>query len=402
MAQDFVGSNNINLLVPSGQFGTRLAGGSDAASARYIFTSLSPITRCLFPEEDDALLTYREDDGQLIEPVFFCPIIPLLLVNGASGIGTGWSSFIPPCNPRDIISYIRAKIDSSRTLPPIRPWVRGFVGDLDTSIDGLGFISFGVATIMNATTLQISELPVGKWTNNYKKLLLKMREKGDILSFVENHTTTSVNFTVTLQPEKLTAFEIKGIHKAFGLQSSLNTRNMNAFDASNIIKKFETFESMADAHFSTRLALYHDRKSVLESDMNYRAAVLRSKAQFILAVADGKLELTGKPRKNKSETIARLEELEFIDAMKLNKMKNNNVVSSRRSLKAREDDEEADNDEEVNFDYLLNLPLSSLTSEKIDSLFSEAEGTEVALAKLKATTPEDLWRTDLEKLESHL
>lgn len=402
MAQDFVGSNNINLLVPSGQFGTRLAGGNDAASARYIFTSLSPITRCLFPEEDDALLTYREDDGQLIEPVFFCPIIPLLLVNGASGIGTGWSSFIPPCNPRDIIAYTRAKLDSSRTLPPIRPWVRGFVGDLDTSIDGMGFISFGVATIMNATTLQISELPVGKWTNNYKKLLLKMREKGDILSFVENHTTTSVNFTVTLQPEKLTAFELKGIHKAFGLQSSLNTRNMNAFDASNIIKKFETFESMADAHFSTRLALYHDRKSVLESDMNYRAAVLRSKAQFILAVADGKLELTGKPRKTKSETIARLEELEFIDATKLKEMKNNNVVSSRRSLKAREDDEEADNDEEVNFDYLLNLPLSSLTSEKIDSLFSEAEGTEVALAKLKATTPEDLWRTDLEKLESHL
>ena len=114
------------------------------------------------------------------------------------------------------------------------------------------------------------------------------------------------------------------------------------------------------------------------------------------------LELTGKPRKTKSETIARLEELEFIDATKLKEMKNNNVVSSRRSLKAREDDEEADNDEEVNFDYLLNLPLSSLTSEKIDSLFSEAEGTEVALAKLKATTPEDLWRTDLEKLESHL
>lgn len=85
MAQDFVGSNNINLLVPSGQFGTRLTGGADAASPRYIFTHLAPITRILFPEEDDVLLNYLEDDGQSIEPEFFCPVIPLLVVNGSQG-----------------------------------------------------------------------------------------------------------------------------------------------------------------------------------------------------------------------------------------------------------------------------------------------------------------------------
>lgn len=85
MAQDFVGSNNINLLEPSGQFGTRRLGGSDAASPRYIFTRLTPIARRLFPEEDDILLTYREDDGQMIEPEYYCPVIPFLLVNGAGG-----------------------------------------------------------------------------------------------------------------------------------------------------------------------------------------------------------------------------------------------------------------------------------------------------------------------------
>lgn len=84
MAQDFVGSNNVNLLTPSGQFGTRLEGGSDAASPRYIFTFLSPIARLLFPEEDDILLNFQEDEGQVIEPEYFCPIIPLLLVVSAS------------------------------------------------------------------------------------------------------------------------------------------------------------------------------------------------------------------------------------------------------------------------------------------------------------------------------
>ena len=111
MAQDFVGSNNLNLIMPIGQFGTRLAGGADAASPRYIFTHLSPLARYVFPDADDSLLTYREDDGQQIEPEFFCPVIPLLLVNGSQGIGTGWSTFIPSYSPLDVLRYIRAKLD---------------------------------------------------------------------------------------------------------------------------------------------------------------------------------------------------------------------------------------------------------------------------------------------------
>jgi len=95
MAQNFVGSNNINLLLPIGQFGTRNQGGKEAASARYIFTSLSPVTRYLFHEADDAVLNYLEEEGQSIEPNYYLPIIPLTLVNGAEGIGTGWSTFIP-------------------------------------------------------------------------------------------------------------------------------------------------------------------------------------------------------------------------------------------------------------------------------------------------------------------
>jgi DNA topoisomerase-2 len=95
MAQNFVASNNINLLLPIGQFGTRNQGGKEAASARYIFTALSPVTRQLFPEADDAVLTMLEEEGQSIEPRHYLPIIPLALVNGAEGIGTGWSTFIP-------------------------------------------------------------------------------------------------------------------------------------------------------------------------------------------------------------------------------------------------------------------------------------------------------------------
>ncbi len=149
MAQDFVGSNNINLLEPRGQFGTRIAGGKDAASPRYIFTRLSPVARLLFPDVDDALLHHLEDDGVLIEPKFFCPIIPLLLVNGSQGIGTGWSTFIPQHNARDVLEYVRAKLENEDTLPTIRPWARGFVGTMETKNDGSGYRSIGIAEVSN-------------------------------------------------------------------------------------------------------------------------------------------------------------------------------------------------------------------------------------------------------------
>merc|ERR1719375_16155 len=100
MAQDFVGSNNINLLVPSGQFGTRLQGGSDAASTRYIYTRLSPQARLIFPPVDDQIVSYLDEDGQRIEPQWYVPVLPMVLVNGASGIGTGWSTDIPNYDPR--------------------------------------------------------------------------------------------------------------------------------------------------------------------------------------------------------------------------------------------------------------------------------------------------------------
>lgn len=147
MAQDFVGSNNINLLEPRGQFGTRMAGGKDAASPRYIFTRLSPIARLLFPEVDDPLLSYLEDDGVIIEPKFYCPIIPFLLINGVQGIGTGWSSNIPSHHAHDVLCHVRARLDSEPILPVIKPWVRGFTGELEVKEDETGYRSIGIIKV---------------------------------------------------------------------------------------------------------------------------------------------------------------------------------------------------------------------------------------------------------------
>lgn len=125
MAQNFVGSNNVNVLLPIGQFGTRNMGGKEAASPRYIFTSLNNVTRYLFHEDDDPLLNYLEEEGQSIEPDYYLPIIPLSLVNGAEGIGTGWSTNIPCHNPRDIVRNLQ-RMMRGETYQQMHPWYKGF------------------------------------------------------------------------------------------------------------------------------------------------------------------------------------------------------------------------------------------------------------------------------------
>lgn len=142
MAQDFVGSNNINLLQPIGQFGTRLAGGKDAASTRYIFTSLSTLARKIFVESDDDLLDYLTDDGQTIEPEFYAPIIPMVLVNGSDGIGTGWSSSVPNYNPRELAANIMHLLNNE-PMEELQPWFKGFEGDVEKLKDDKFAVSRG-------------------------------------------------------------------------------------------------------------------------------------------------------------------------------------------------------------------------------------------------------------------
>lgn len=397
-----MGSNNINLLVPSGQFGTRLSGGSDAASPRYIFTYLSPIARLLFPEVDDVILSHREDDGQTIEPYYFAPIIPLLLINGAQGIGTGWSTFIPPHNPLDVLEYIRAKLDGATDLPEIRPWVRGFSGSLKLHDNGTGYVSVGKAEQASSKCILITELPVGRWTNDYKAHLLNMRDKGLIQSFVENHTTTEVSFTVNVKSMQLNRMLKSGLHKSFSLEKNLATTNMNAFGADQSIVKFANASEIADAYFPTRLALYHDRKSVLESEMNHAATMLRNKARFIGAVANGQIDLIG-GKKTKAETVKGLRELGFASAPELQDIKHANVLAETRKSEYQLDEQIRSTKDTINdFDYLLNMPLSSLTTDKINDLQSEAGKTEIELSDIQKLTPKDLWRSDLDKLEPHL
>ena len=401
LAQDFVGANSINLLEPSGQFGTRLTGGKDAASPRYIFTCLSDITRYLFPEEDDVLLRYLEDDGQSIEPQYFCPILPILLINGCQGIGTGWSTQIPSFDPSDIMDYILAKLDGLEVLPVIKPYARGFEGKIEPLKDGRGFVSYGRVKHTSPTSLLIDELPLKVWTDQYKAMLLKMRDNGVITNFLENHTTTRVNFEVSMKASKLLQLKKSpgGLERALKLKSNLATTNMNAFDAQGVLRKFESAEQIADCYFPVRLALYSDRKSILESETKYACALMRNKANFIRAVVEGGIDLLS-GRKSKAAITEQIRSLGLFSSSELTTIRNDNTVVTRQHYKRQTDDHEQKEElpSDSDFDYLLNMPLSSLTAEKISQLEADAAAKQAYLEEAAKKTPADLWRADLEKL----
>ena len=185
MAQDYVGSNNFNLLSPNGQFGTRLQGGKDSASPRYIHTHLHPWTESLFPTSDLPILDYLDDDGIPIEPGYYAPILPLVLMNGCQGIGTGFSTSIPSFNPLDVADIIKSKInqqpsETSRLLNILTPWYRGFTGKITSLNDERQqFITFGVYKLINYKTIEITELPIGKWTEDYKEFLEPTLRRSD-------------------------------------------------------------------------------------------------------------------------------------------------------------------------------------------------------------------------------
>jgi len=382
MGQDFVGSNNVNLLTPSGQFGTRLTGGKDSASPRYIFTRLMPHTRMIYSDLDDPLLNYLEDDGQEIEPNYFVPVLPMLAINGSHGIGTGWSTSIPPHNPKDVIDYIRARIKGKEgEILPLMPWVKGFKG---TFFEGpKGVVSRGIVNVVDKGEVEITELPVGRWTSDYKEFLVKLKDKGDIKGFTENHTTDGVYFDV-LMTQSVLSKNKKSLHKFFRLETSLYVTNMNAFGADGVVMKYGRVEDIIDEWFKFRQELYVTRKAERLKVLQHENEILENKSRFIDLVLKKEIDLLGGMPKG-----------EIVDALVEKGLKGKSELDA--ILHGREW-EPGDGI----YDYLFGMNLSSFTREKIDAMDKDRANKAQSLEAVEKESIEDMWDRELSEIEEVL
>ncbi len=360
MAQDFVGSNNVNLLVPSGQFGTRLMGGKDAASARYIFTRLAPAARKVFHPDDDPVLDYLVDDGDAIEPRAYVPIVPMVLVNGAVGIGTGWSTSVPQYDPMDVIANVRALVEGRSTSPMV-PWYRGFGGTIEEVSPGV-YATQGTWSV-SGNRVSITELPIGTWTQDAKEHLDGLLEKGTITDYNEHHTDATVHFDVTF-PGPVEAERVVDLCK---LRTLVRTTNMHLFDANGTIRKYESPEDIVQAHFAVRRDTYAQRKTHVLARLRAAETEARNKARFVREVASGELAVAGRPR---------------------------------RDIEADLETRSYDNID--GFGYLLGMAIHSLTMERSTELEAHAACLANQLADVEGTTPEAMWLRDLAELEAEL
>ncbi|XP_024428852.1 DNA topoisomerase 2-alpha [Desmodus rotundus] len=399
LAQNFVGSNNLNLLQPIGQFGTRLHGGKDSASPRYIFTMLSPLARLLFPPKDDHTLKFLYDDNQRVEPEWYIPIIPMVLINGAEGIGTGWSCKIPNFDIREVVNNIRRLMDGEEPLPML-PSYKNFKGTIEELASNQYVIS-GEVAILNSTTIEISELPIRTWTQTYKEQVLEPMLNGTektpplITDYREYHTDTTVKFVVKMTEEKLAEAERAGLHKVFKLQTSLTCNSMVLFDHVGCLKKYDTVLDILRDFFELRLKYYGLRKEWLLGMLGAESAKLNNQARFILEKIDGKIIIENKPKKELIKVlIQRGYDSDPVKAWK----------EAQQKVPDEEENEESDNEKETEksdsvtgptFNYLLDMPLWYLTKEKKDELCKLRNEKEQELETLKRKSPSDLWKEDL-------
>ena len=380
MAQNFVGSNNINLFEPNGQYGTRLCGGRDSASERYIFTQLNPITRLIYRAEDDAVLEYLDDDGQMVEPTFYAPIVPMVLVNGTKGIGTGFSTDIMCHNPLQIIDHIQAMLlqKPEAEWGPIEPYYRGFKGTiapLSTSGTGGKFLIRGIHTVDAAKKqVRVTELPVGYWTEDFKKHLETLIETNAIKDYVDMSTDTVVDFTVTFPATASmdTAIVDHGcctaIEKLLKLYTTESTSNMHLFDSQDQLKKYGNVRDIVRDYYATRLELYAKRKTHQLAAMAAELRVLGNKARYIQELLDGSIDLR---RKRGDELMAMLQSKGY---------------------------DHVEGDEQ--YKYLLKLPMDSVSEDNVQKLLKEKGQKDAQHAALQGTGIEQLWLADLAELRA--
>jgi DNA topoisomerase-2 len=276
LAQNFVGANNLNLLEPSGQFGTRLAGGKDAASSRYIFTRLSPQTRKIFDPADNSVLKYVMDDGQQVEPEFYAPIVPMILVNGAEGIGTGFSCYVPPYDIEIVKHNIQCALDQVAMVPMV-PHFKGFKGKV-TKTKEHTWVLEGVVT-KEGSQLHVTELPPGLWIQDFKEHLDALLEKGTIQKFENHSTETAPDFRIW------GGDGLKDITRELGMTKTIHTSNMHLIGPNGAVKKYNSPEEILVDYLEVRIGVYKKRKAwqlkQLESEVNW----LSEKSRFIRDVA---------------------------------------------------------------------------------------------------------------------
>jgi DNA topoisomerase-2 len=327
-------------------------------------------------------LQYLNDDGLLVEPIFYAPIIPMVLVNGSKGIGTGFSTDIMSYNPLQIIDYLKTKLNFEEYNLDFIPYFEGFQGIVEKISDSK-FLIKGKYEKVAPDKIRVTELPVGYWTENFKEHLENLIEPGldkdgkKIAAIVKDYDDmskdTNVDFTITLLKGKIEELEASnadyncnGIEKLFKLFTTNTNTNMHLFNSEDKLKKYEKVEEIIDDYFETRLKMYQDRKNYMIDALEKELVLLSNKARYIKENLDGTIDLRGK----KKEQVIRMMQEKAYDII----------------------------DNDIDYKYLIKMPMDSVTDENVEKIFKEKGSKENKLQTITNTSINQMWSFELDRL----
>lgn len=356
MAQDFPGANNMPYLDPIGQFGSRI--GPDASAPRYIFTRLNENFRKIFRKEDEMILNYLEDDGAQIEPDYYLPIIPNVLINGAEGMGTGFACKILGYNPEDIRRECLAALDPKAKRTQLIPWYRGFTGKVEKNSEGQAVFT-GCLEVVNTTTIRITELPIGSYTKAYREVLNSLEEKGIIKDYSDDSKESFTKFTVKC-PRETTSNSYEELLKLFKLVAR-ESENVTVWTDSNRLRKFASVDDLLTWFVDFRTKKYEVRRQKLIEQYSANLELANEKIRFIkFYIANAKWFSTS----TKAEIEERLAKEKF-----------------------------------VHIDELMSIRVYNLTKDQIEKLEAEIVEIQKLIDFYQTTTAQKMYAKELKELK---
>ena len=359
MAQKF--KNSLPLLQGVGQFGSLR---SPAAGApRYISAKLHPNFRLLYQDFD--LLENKIEEGEKIEPAFFLPIVPTVILNGTSGIAVGFATNILNRNPKDVVDACISTLNNKK-MKVLAPWIQEFKGTFTRDLENPKTWKIkGQYQIINTTTIKITAIPPNYTYERYEEILNLLQEKGIITSYDDNSSET-IEYILKFRRSVLNSLvSSEGKLERTLRLNTQETENLTTLDENGKLKIFDKAEDIVKHFVGVRLGWYQTRKDYLIDKTEKQLSLVTNKARFIKDIIDGKLKINNVPKEK------------IVTYLKTNAY--DTVHGS--------------------YDYLLSMAIHSLTKERYEKLLLEKEGCIIALKTLKATDPKEMYLGDLKKLK---
>lgn len=350
----YPGSNNMNLFVPEGQFGSRLT--KEPGAGRYINTYLSKYFRQLFKKEDEAILEHNNVDGKEIEPKLYLPILPLVLINGATGTGTGHACEIKSYHPDQIRDAVLKVLDGKKLKHnTLVPWFRGFHGTVTRNQENGQVIMTGKLEVVNTTTIKITELPVGVFLDQYKTHLNNLEEAEFINSSVDSSVEESFEFTIKA-PRSTTSLSQTELYQKFKLITR-DTENFTLWNTEGRLERLPSAEAVIEMYVPWRLSFYETRRQKLIVDTTESIRLQSEIIRFIRFYLANMKMFRDTPKK------------ELIEVLLENKF--------------------------VDYDRLLSMAIWNLTKDKIAELEKKLVDLKEYLATLKADSAGEMYKREL-------